>query len=161
MGPTWNDPVEFAMSNHETASEAAQIAEFMGLPHPENFSELSMVEAIRHGVPTRSAEVVAKHIDPTGARISVYDFVPKSTLHRCRQDHRRLSKDVSEQLWQVARVYVEARRQYGSDRDALEFLLRRHPLLDDQTPFALAKETVAGTDVVLRLLAQAEAGVAV
>ena len=133
----------------------------MGLAHANTFNELKMIEALRQGVPARSAEVVARHIDPTGAQVTVYDFVPKSTLHRARQTNWRLSKDVSEQLWQVARVYVEARRQYGNDRDALEFLLRRHPLLDGQTPFALAKETVAGADLVLRLLAQAEAGVAV
>lgn len=142
-------------------SDPVQIAEFLGLPHAEGFSDLMMVEALRQGVPVRSAEVVAKHIDPTGAHVSVYDFVPKSTLHRCRQDKKRLSKDVSAQLWQVARVYVEARRQYGSERDALEFLLRRHPLLEDQTPFSLAKDTVAGADLVLRVLAQAEAGVAI
>lgn len=147
-------------ADHATASEPVRIAEFMGLAHAESFGDLEMVEALRQGVPARSAEVVAKHIDPTGAHVSVYDFVPKSTLHRCRQDNKRLSKAVSEQLWQIARVYVEARRHYGTDRDALEFLLRRHPLLDDQTPFALAKETIAGADLVLRLLARAEAGVA-
>ena len=147
-------------NDHTTASEPVQIALFMGLAHADAFSDLKMVEALRQGVPSRSAEIVARHIDPTGAHVSVYDFVPKSTLHRSKHGNKRLSKSVSEQLWQVARVYVEARRHYGSDRDALEFLLRRHPLLDDQTPFALAKETVAGADLVLRLLAQAEAGVA-
>ena len=148
-------------ADHTSASEPVQIAAFMGLAHADAFSELSMIEALRKGFPVRSAEVVAKQIDPTGALINAYDFVPKSTLHRSKQGNKRLSKDVSEQLWQVARVYVEARRQYGSDRDALEFLLRRHPLHDDQTPFELAKETVAGADLVLRVLAQAEAGVAV
>ena len=92
------------------SSEPVQIAEFMGLPHAEGYSELKMVEALRQGVPASSAELVARHIDPTGAHVSVYDFVPKSTLHRCRQDNKRLSKDLSEQLWQVASVYVEARR---------------------------------------------------
>ena len=145
----------------DSASEPVQIAQFMGLRHAEAFNELKMIDALRQGVPARSAEVVAKHIDPTGTQVSVYDFVPKSTFHRCRHDNRRLSKDVSEQLWQVARVYVEARRHYGADDDALAFLLRRHPLLDDQTPFSLAKETIAGAELVLRLLAQAEAGVAV
>lgn len=145
--------------NH--APEPVQIAHFMGLPHAESFSELKMIEALRQGVFARSVEIVARHIDPTGAHVSVYDFVPKSTLHRCRQDNKRLSRDVSEQLWQVARVFVEARRLYGNERDALEFLMRRHPLLDNQLPFTLAKETVAGADLVLRVLAQAEAGVAV
>jgi putative toxin-antitoxin system antitoxin component (TIGR02293 family) len=143
------------------ASEPVQIARFLGLPRAESFNDLKMVEAIRRGVPARSAEVVAKHIDPTGLHVSVHDFVPKSTLHRARQENKSLSKAISEQLWQVARVYVEARRQYGTDRDALAFLLRRHPLLEDQAPFSLAKETVAGADLVLRLLAQAEAGVAI
>jgi putative toxin-antitoxin system antitoxin component (TIGR02293 family) len=140
--------------------ESVEIARFMGLPHPDSFSDLNMIKAIRDGLPAHSADAVARHLDPTGAFVSVYDFVPKSTLHRRRQDNRRLSKDASEQLWQVARVFVEAHRHYGGGREALEFLMRRHPLLDGQTPFALAKETVAGADLVLRLLAEAEAGVA-
>jgi putative toxin-antitoxin system antitoxin component (TIGR02293 family) len=143
------------------APETVQIAHFMGLRHAEEFSDLKMVEALRSGVPARTAEVVAKHIDPTGIQVNVYDFVPKSTSHRCRKANKRLSKDISEQLWQIASVYVETRRQYGSDRDALEFLMRPHPLLESQTPFSLARETVAGAELVLRLLAQAEAGIAV
>jgi putative toxin-antitoxin system antitoxin component (TIGR02293 family) len=159
----WNQATDVLdmMPDPAMTSEPVQIAQFMGLRHAEAFDDFTMVEALRMGVPARSAEVVAKHIDPTGIQVNVYDFVPKSTLHRCRQGNKRLSKDISEQLWQIARVYVETRRQFGSDRDTLEFLMRPHPLLDDKTPFSLARETVAGAELVLRLLAQAEAGVAV
>ena len=72
-----------------------------------------------------------------------------------------LSKDLSEQLWQVARVFVEAQRYYDDAADALEFMMRPHPLLESRTPFELAKATAVGADLVLQVLAQAQAGVAV
>lgn len=143
------------------APEAVRIARILGLARPDTYNDLGMAKALEKGVPARSVEHVVKRLDPSGVHMKVYDFIPKSTYHRCQQQRKPLSKDLSEQLWQVARVFVEAQRHYGDDREALDFLLRPHPLLDGATPLALAKETSAGADLVLRLLAEAEAGVAV
>ena len=143
------------------APEAVQIAEFIGLPHPKTFSPLKLADTIKIGMPVAAVRNVVRRVDPLGAVVSVYDFVPKATLNRRAKDRKKLSRDVSEKLWQVARVYVEAHRQYGDDTEARAFLSRPHPLLDNRTPLEVAKETVAGTDLVLKLLSQAEAGVAV
>jgi len=143
------------------APEAVQIAEFIGLPRPKTFSPMKLADTIRAGMPLAAVRNVVRRVDPLGAVVNVYDFVPKATLNRRAKDRKKLSRDVSEKLWQVARVYVEAQRQYGDDAEARAFLSRPHPLLDNRTPLEVAKETVAGTDLVLKLLAQAEAGVAV
>jgi putative toxin-antitoxin system antitoxin component (TIGR02293 family) len=143
------------------APEAVQIAEFIGLPRPKTFNPLKLADTIKAGMPVAAVRTVVKRVDPVGAIVDVYDFIPKATLNRRSKGSKRLSRDVSEKLWQVARVYVEAQRQYGNDADARAFLSRRHPLLDDRTPLEVAMETVAGTDLVLKLLSQAEAGVAV
>jgi putative toxin-antitoxin system antitoxin component (TIGR02293 family) len=143
------------------APEAVQIAQFMGLSKPQTFSGIKLADTIKAGVPVDSVRIVAERIDPLGITVKVYDFVPKATLNRLAKGKKTVSKDVGERLWQVARVYVEAERQYGNEEDARAFLARPHPLLENRTPFEVAKETVAGTDLVLKLLAQAEAGVAV
>jgi putative toxin-antitoxin system antitoxin component (TIGR02293 family) len=143
------------------APEAVQIAEFIGLPHAKTFSPMKLADTIKLGMPVTAVKNVVKRVDPLGTIVNVYDFVPKATLSRRAKDRKRLSRDVSEKLWQVARVYVEAQRQYGDDGEARAFLSRPHPLLENRTPLEIAMETVAGTDLVLKLLSQAEAGVAV
>jgi putative toxin-antitoxin system antitoxin component (TIGR02293 family) len=142
-------------------AESSAIAEVLGLPRPGSFDDLKLVDVIRHGVPASSAAHVARAMDPAGIRLKASDLVPKSTLHRLRDGGKPLSTEASETLWQVARVYVEARRQYHDADAALAFMFRHHPLLDGRRPFDMARETTAGSDLVLKLLAQAEAGVAV
>lgn len=141
--------------------ESEQIARILGLPRPGSFDDVKLVGCIKQGIPAQSAAAVAQVIDPAGVQLKAYHLVPKSTLHRREADAKPLSTDDSETLWQVARVYVEALRQYHEAGAASAFLFRRHPLLGGQRPIDLARETTAGADLVLKLLAQAEAGVAV
>ena len=145
-------------AHQSTSPEPVQIAELLGLPRPGSFDDIKLVDSMRHGFPARSAERVVRSMDPGGARMSAYDLVAKSTLHRAIEADKPLSTDASETLWQVARVFIEARRQYRDTEEALAFLFRPHPLLDGRRPFDLARETAAGADLVLRVLAQAEAG---
>lgn len=146
------------LARHSTDPEPVQIAELLGLARPASFDDLKLVDSMRHGFPARSAERVVRSMDPSGARMTAYDLVPKSTLHRAIEADKPLSTDASETLWQVARVFIEARRQYRDTEAALAFLFRAHPLLHGRRPFDLARETAAGADLVLRILAQAEAG---
>lgn len=141
--------------------ESAQIAEILGLPEPSSFDDLKLAGRIAHGLRIRSVERVVDRIDPGGSSISSTSFVPKSTLQRRKASGARLGVSASEKLWQVTRVFVEARRQYRSDEGARAFLLRPHPLLEGRTPLDVARETAAGADLVLKLLGEAEAGIAV
>jgi putative toxin-antitoxin system antitoxin component (TIGR02293 family) len=142
-------------------TESSAIAEVLGLPRPASFDDLKMVAMISHGIPANSAVHAARIMDPAGSHLKASDLVPKSTLHRLKDGDKPLSTDASETLWQVARVYVEARRQYRDAEAALAFMFRAHPLLDGRRPFDMARETTVGSDLVLKLLARAEAGVAV
>ena len=50
---------------------------------------------------------------------------------------------------------------YHGDQEAVdEFLNRRHPLLEGETPFDMAHSSLAGAKRVLDLIQRAEAGVA-
>lgn len=143
------------------ASEPMQIADVLGLPRPSSFDDLKLADNIARGVPVRSVDRVIAFIDPSGLTIKSTHFVPKSTFQRRKADDGLLSPDKSGKLWQVARVFVEARRHYRCDEQARAFLLRAHPLLEGRRPLDLARETAAGADLVLKVLGEAEAGVAV
>ena len=145
---------------HDWGTEPVAIAACMGLARPDTYTSLKLANSIAGGIPLRSVDAVCRHIDPTGQRLSIYDVVAKPTYHRKKQQRKPLSKDDSAKLWQIARVWVEAMRHYRDGDDAVAFLFRPHPLLGGRRPIDLAKESVAGTALVLGLLAEAEAGVA-
>ena len=61
----------------------------------------------------------------------------------------------------MTRVLDEALVLWKGDRQAVaRFLNRPHPLLDGRTPLAVAKESTAGAELVVRLVGEAHAGVA-
>ena len=142
-------------------AEPAAVAAVLGLARPESYTDLKLADAIAGGVPARSAETIARRIDPTGRRLTVYDIVAKAKFHRRKQAKKPLSRDDSERLWHIARVYREAMRQYRDETAAVAFLFRPHPLLEGRRPIDLVKESAAGAALVLKVLEGAEAGVAV
>jgi putative toxin-antitoxin system antitoxin component (TIGR02293 family) len=148
-------------SAQDWTTEPVAIAKFMRLRRPDTYTSLKLANSVADGFPVHSVEAVCKRIDPTGQRLSIYDVVAKPTYHRKKQERKPLSKDDSEKLWQIARVYVEAMRHYRDDDDAVAFLFRPHPLIEGRRPIDLAKESAAGAALVVGLLAEAEAGVAV
>ncbi len=140
-------------------SEPGQLAKFMGLPKWQDVDDFSLVERIRTGFPVSTAAIVVERIDPEGRFLKVTDVIPKSTLHR--RKNQTLTKDESEKVWALARVIAEVLRLYHNDREkAAFFMSRRHPLMGGKSPIQLATESIAGADLVLQFLGRAEAGVA-
>jgi putative toxin-antitoxin system antitoxin component (TIGR02293 family) len=143
-------------------SEASHLAVFLGLPGGKRMSDLALVERVEKGFPVRTASIIAKRVDPSGRLLQAHHFIPKSTFHRRVKNMQPLTKEESEKILAVAKVFVQLLRQYhGDSKLAAHFLLREHPMLGGRTPIDVAKESTAGADLVLKLLAQAEAGVAV
>jgi putative toxin-antitoxin system antitoxin component (TIGR02293 family) len=143
-------------------SEASRLAAFLGLPGARRISDIGLVEQVEKGFPVRTADIIAKRVDPTGRLLQAHDFIPRSTFHRRVKNVQPLTREESSKILAVARVFVELLRQYhGDSKLAAHFLLREHPMLGGRTPIDVAKESTAGADLVLKLLARAEAGVAV
>lgn len=143
-------------------SEAARLAEFLGLPRARRMSDIALVERVERGFPPSTAHNIVKRVDPTGQFLQFHHIIPRSTYHRRVKQMQVLTKDESEKILALARVFVEVLRQYHNDRRlAAHFLLREHAMLGGRTPLDVAKESTVGADLVLKLLAQAEAGVAV
>lgn len=149
------------MSENEGAgiSEAARIGRFMGLPQWRKLDDLALVDRVREGFPAETADNVVKHIDPDGRFMKATDIIPRSTLHRRKA--RPLTKDESEKVLALSKVFTEVLRIYRNDSDlAARFLCQTHPMLGGRAPIELAKDSIAGADVVLKLLARADASVA-
>lgn len=141
-------------------SEAGRIAWFLGLR--EGLSDIELVERVERGFPTKTANTIVRRLDPEGRYLQVTDIIPKSTYHRRVKAKQALTKDESEKVLALARVFVEVLRQYRGDTLlAAHFLARKHPMLGGRTPLDVAKDSTAGADLVLKILAKADAGVAV
>ncbi len=139
-------------------SEARRIAKFMGLPDWAKVDDLGLVERVAKGFPVKTATIVIERIDPHGKFVRATDIIPKSTLHRRKH---ALTKDESEKIWAISKVFYEVLKLYHDDAGrAARFMLQVHPMLGGRAPIDLAKESIAGADLVLKLLAKADAGVA-
>lgn len=142
-------------------SEPAAMAAFLGLAKPKTYTGLMLADTIKLGVPLSSVERVCKRIDPDGHRFSITNIMAKATYHRRVKDDKPLSRDDSEKVWHIARVYLLAQALYGNDDDARAFLFRPHPLLMQRRPLDLVTESAVGAELVANVLIAADAGVAV
>jgi putative toxin-antitoxin system antitoxin component (TIGR02293 family) len=140
------------------ASEATRTAWLLGLRAD---SDLELVKRVERGFPTKSADTLARRLDPRGEYLRITYIIPRSTYHRRIKAKEPFSKEESEKLFSLAKVFAEVARQYRNDMTRVgQFMARKHALLDGQTPLDVAKKTTAGADLVLKILAQADAGVA-
>lgn len=143
-------------------SEASRIAQFMGLIKWQKMNDLMLVRKVEAGLPISTVRKIVRRIDPNESSVSVYDLIPKTTYYRIKDKNKPLSKDQSEKIFALSKVFSETLRQYHDDREsASTFLMRSHPILGGRSPLDVARESTAGADLVLKLLDQAEAGIAV
>jgi putative toxin-antitoxin system antitoxin component (TIGR02293 family) len=139
-------------------SEAIRTAWHLGLRAD---SDLDLVKRVERGFPTKAADTLARRLDPRGEYLHVTDIIPKSTYHRRMKAKQPFSKEESEKLFSLAKVFAEVARQYRNDMTRVgQFMARKHAMLEGRTPLDVAKETTAGADLVLKILARADAGVA-
>lgn len=144
------------------APESTRIARMMGLPKAARMSDLGLVEKVENGLPLSAVERVALKIDPHDKGLK-YQIVSRASFSRLQKAEKpRLSRELSERVYALARVVAEAALLWQGDDGALHrFLNRPHPLLDGRSPFDVAKESSAGAELVVKLMGRARAGVAV
>jgi putative toxin-antitoxin system antitoxin component (TIGR02293 family) len=134
----------------------------MGLPRWAEFDDMRLVDEVEQGLPLSAVETIVHRIDPDGSYVRVQDIVPRSTYYRRKDVGRPLNKEQSERILALSKVFHQTLRQYHDDRrTAAMFLARSHPLLGGRSPLEMARGSIAGAELVLKVLARAEAGVAV
>lgn len=149
------------MSENTALSEVGRIAQFMGLRRWAKINELELADMVAEGLPTSTVETIVKKIDPQGGFLDVFDLIPKATFYRRKEKKQPLTKDQSEMVFALSKVFSETERLYGGDKElSAMFLSKRHAMLGGRRPIDVARESTAGADLVLTLLARADAGVA-
>ena len=140
------------------ASAPMRIARLLEIDGLDIQSEGQLAQSIGAGLPPRAVKALAEML---GRNRVVGPVISEATFRRALKDNKRLSRKMSERLYELGRVVDAVGRAYHGDREAIDtFLNRPHPLLDGKTPFDMARSNSAGADAVLNLLRRAEASVA-
>jgi putative toxin-antitoxin system antitoxin component (TIGR02293 family) len=124
-------------------SELERVADVLGLRRTRRralrtWSDLDRL--VRAGLPKRSLQLVARRALGPGAPLKafVYSVVPPATFKR----RVKLSAEESARTERIARVVALAEALWGKRDEARAFLNRPHPLLDDETPLAVARTEI-------------------
>lgn len=151
-----------ASGTSEPVGDAAEIARLMGLPSWRQMNSLSLVNRIEQGLPLQVVERISRAMAPDDPRAK-FTLLSRSTWSRLqRRPRQHLTREMSDRVHGVARVLLEARRLWAGDEPAMvRFLNRPHLLLGGRTPLDVARESTAGADLVVRIIGEARAGVAV
>ena len=140
------------------ASEVVRVARLLAIDESDTLNDVQLARRVSAGLHPRSVTALAEAL---GIHHVVGPVVPEATLRRARKANKRLSRDVSERLYELGRVVDAVSYAYHGDWSAVgSFLNRPHPLLDGETPFDMARSSSAGAEAVLNLIRRAEAGIA-
>jgi len=120
-------------------------------------SPLHLARAIRDGLPTGAFFDLQERLGLTTAALGEVLALPPRTLQR-RREEGRLSKEESDRLARLRRVFEEAVRLIGNDPAAAEWFGEPQPALAGSTPLALC-DTEPGAREVERLIGRIEHGV--
>lgn len=123
-----------------------------------NINRFDILNEVDEGIKIANVKSLAKYLFPK-QKTSVDNLVARATFARAK---KRVSPQVSEKIYDVAKVYSLALLIYNQDYDkAAQFLSKPHQGLGGKSPFDLAKQSTAGADIAAALLEQIRAGVAV
>lgn len=141
-------------------SESARVGRLLALKGKSDLDDVGLARRISQGLTPKSALALDKTL-----RIALRiegELIPEATLRRAVKDAKRLSRDHSERLYEIGRVIDATSRLFRGDRDSIHaFLTRAHPMLDGESPIAMARSGSAGCTAVLNVIRRAEAGVVV
>jgi putative toxin-antitoxin system antitoxin component (TIGR02293 family) len=120
-------------------------------------SPFAMAKAIRDGLPVAAFFDLQNRLGLTTAALGEILALPARTLQR-RREEGRLSKEESDRLARLRRVYEEAHALLGNDPATAEWLREPQIALSGSSPLALC-DTEPGAREVERLIGRIEHGV--
>jgi putative toxin-antitoxin system antitoxin component (TIGR02293 family) len=148
-----------SISGFSSSSTAVRIAHLLDIEGAGKMTEVGLARAIGSGLPTSA---LTRLVDAMDRFPAVAALVPEATLRRARTAGKPLSREHSARIYDLSRVFEITLRAYHDDADsAVEFLSRRHMLLDFERPIDLAQLSSAGADAVIAVIRRAQAGGAI
>jgi putative toxin-antitoxin system antitoxin component (TIGR02293 family) len=131
---------------------SVRLAQLLALPKPQTIDDLALAECVARGLSTAAVERLFSFVEDRSAA-GTGRIASRVTLWRRRSPRERVSRDISDRLYGLARVVDAALVLFRGEEDkARAFLNKPHVKLGGRTPADLATESAAGVDVVLRLL---------
>jgi putative toxin-antitoxin system antitoxin component (TIGR02293 family) len=138
---------------------ASSIAALLGVrAKTHGFTSLDLAKEVGRGLSVDAVDRLCRLVAPTvpGFR---YQIISKATLsRRNRTAKRRLSREESDRLVRLARLWAFAVDVWGSAPAARRFLSEPHPLLGGRVPLDVATETEIGARTVEELLGRLKYG---
>jgi putative toxin-antitoxin system antitoxin component (TIGR02293 family) len=139
--------------------QARSIAALLGLrPKSQVFTSLDLAQEVGKGLSVHAIDRLCGVIAPTEPGLR-YQIVSKATLARRHKTvGQRLSREESDRLARLARLWAFAADVWGSAVAARRFLSEPHPLLGGRIPRQVATETEIGARAVEELLGRLKYG---
>ena len=145
----------YADRERRPTSEAEGVAALLAIDEQSSLSEVQLARLVAEGLRPASAVALAEVL---GRKRVIGPIVPEATFRRVRKAGKSLSRQLSERLYELARVVDAVSRTHHGDRDKIvAYLNRPHPLLEGETPFDVARSSSAGTEAVVNLIRRAQA----
>ena len=144
------------------------VAEVLGIRTPKRSqaSRLFLADAVEEGLPLSALDHVVRCVAPQDGAFA-FRLVPRATLARRRKallgkaEASRLSPDESAKVARLAEVWAFARKVWGGDDAARDFLFRPHPLLNGRRPMDVVLASELGRPLVEGVLGGLQYGSAV
>ncbi len=143
----------------ETEARTEDVVELLGLEggQQHGYSRLWLADQIAKGLPITSVDRIASTLFE-GQKCLLGVIVSDTTIKRRRRDNKPLSRETSERIERVARVWIMARDVFGSDDKARRFMVSPHMLLDGEFPVEVAALNDVGANAVESVLGQLKYG---
>ncbi len=135
----------------------AAIAAVLGLTNTST-TEMDLVNIIRGGIKPKALDNLAGELHVKDSFLSEYLHISHRSLQRYRENRKKLPLEISDQLVQIARVYVHAVEVLEDREKAAGWMKRKNRALGNNAPIELV-DTSAGINMVLDLLGRIEHGV--
>jgi putative toxin-antitoxin system antitoxin component (TIGR02293 family) len=142
--------------------DTRSLATLLGLTSKrgQGVDSVELVRRVDKGLSVDAIERLCKLVAPDDPGFR-YRIVPKATLARRQQGGGRLSRDESNRLARLARLWAFAVDVWKSEDAARRFLQRPHPLLHNAIPREIGIDSEIGAHAVEDVLGGLKYGVAV
>jgi putative toxin-antitoxin system antitoxin component (TIGR02293 family) len=118
-----------------------------------------LVDEVERGLPFASLVRVFDTVAPSEPQLR-YVVVSRATYARKKVDQERLSREQSDHVARVARVWILALDVWKTPENARAFLMRAHPLLEGRRPIDVTL-TTEGARLIEGILGRLSYGSAV
>lgn len=143
----------------ETEARTEDVVELLGLEggKKQGYSRLWLARQVAEGLPITAVDRIASTLFEGQMRL-LGMIVSDATIKRRRRDNKPLSRETSERVERVARVWIMARDVFGGDDKARRFMFAPHMLLDGEFPVEVAALNDVGADAVECVLGRLKYG---